>query len=256
VPILEALANGDAASALGLVEAALARHGAHYALLVDKAIALGLSGRADDAIKAADRAIAQAGTLHPPEAVIARVEAMLWLGDRSPALRATEAALKVHPDHAGLHHLLGKVQLELSNATDAALSFSRALELAPGDYAATLGLVGALVFNLRLDDARAELDALAARVPKDAWITYQYGLIHEAAEEFEAAIAAYQDAIAQGSDVVTAFAHFQIGRIHLQQDRLDLARPHLETFIRLAPPHATPQRRYAEEQLSGKRRKP
>lgn len=255
VAILAALERGDGEAALALVDAAEARFGAEYALAVDRSIALGLLGRGAEALRAAERAVGRAGGVpYPPEATIARLEALLWLGDRSLALREAERATAVHPDDAGLLYELGKAQLALVITSSAIATFTRVLELAPGDYAATLGLVAALSFELKTDEALAALDQLAASHPNDAWIAYEYGIIHQARADEPAAIAALQRAVDLDNAAVTPHAHFQLARIHLDRDELDLARPHLETFIRLAPPHAAAERRYAEEQLTGKRR--
>jgi len=253
VAALVAAESGDFPAALAKLDAAEELVGVVYVLRVDRAIVLGMSGDAQASLREAERAVKlRPGVIFPPAATVAQIEALLWLGDRSGALRLAEGFVAAHPKNAGAHYALGKALLDFVRSAEAVDAFRDALRLAPGDYAATLGLVGALASSGRSDEAAQALASLATDHPADPWIAYQQGIIWQARGDVAQAMVSFKAAIDAFAPRPFADASFLIARILLERDDAGdraAVRPYLEYFVEHAPPHAAPERRYAMEQL-------
>jgi tetratricopeptide (TPR) repeat protein len=247
---LAALEAGDATRALAALEAAARQVGWTAVLLVDKAIALGLSGDAEASLEAAEAAIALAPAgAALPEAHAVRIEALLWVGDRVAALRAADALTGAHPGRVEGHFARGKALLELARGPEAVEAFRDALARAPGDIAVTLGLAAALSFALAHGEAFALLDPLADAAPGDPWVAYQLGIASQSAGLADDALAWHRKAIELGGPAAIPDAHLQVATLLLARDDSAGARPHLELFLAHAPPSAAPERRFATQQL-------
>jgi tetratricopeptide (TPR) repeat protein len=247
---LAALDANDAAAALQDLERAAGIAGWTYALRVDEAIAHALAGDAERSRAATEKAIALAAPGSAPiEALAAQIEALLWAGRRVEALQAAERLADAHPERIEGHFVRGKALLEMARGPEAVEAFRDALARAPGDLAATLGLAAALSFTLQHDEAFSLLDGLAETTPDAPWVAYQLGIASQAASLADDAIAWHQKALELGGPAAIPDAHLQLAVLLLARDDARGARPHLELFLRHAPPSAAPERRFATQQL-------
>jgi tetratricopeptide (TPR) repeat protein len=128
----------------------------------------------------------------PPQNLIPALAAYRR-GDLAGARREIEAALAAEPGHFELSAFAGLVVAQSGDPEAAIPHFRRVLVAAPGDAATRLNLATALLATGALDEA-GDVCAAGDRDPRlrriAAYVFQQQGRLAEAAEAYEAAIAA------------------------------------------------------------------
>ena len=131
--------KGDHATALSLIEQAIASNGRTAAFHVSRGAVLLAMGRADEA----GRALQQALSLDPSSAEANNVfgNAMLALGERNAAVESYRRALAIRPGYAEAHNNLGSALRALGRLDEAETELRRAIELRRR-YASALANLG------------------------------------------------------------------------------------------------------------------
>ena len=128
----------------------------------------------------------------PPQNLIPALAAYRR-GDLAGARREIEAALAAEPGHVELSAFAGLVVAQSGDPEGAIPHFRRVLAVTPGDAATRLNLATAMLATGRLDEA-GDVCAAGTRDPRLqrllAYVYQQQGRLAEAAETYEAVIAA------------------------------------------------------------------
>ena len=126
-----ALASGQPAEALALLEPLARAHPGDARLWVDLGVAYSRSGRPAEALEA----FGEAAALDPDSHLVHanRAACLLDLGRPAEALEAAERTLELAPELAGGHVMRAMAQRALGNDTAARESLDRARALAPED---------------------------------------------------------------------------------------------------------------------------
>jgi tetratricopeptide (TPR) repeat protein len=111
------------------------------------------------------------------------------------ATRYLEKALRIAPDYPASYYLVADLRLKRQDAAGALPFFQRAIEAAPGDVEARLGMAQALVELERVQDALAAVQQAARIAPEEARIHFQLSRLYfrlgdEKKAEEEAALSA------------------------------------------------------------------
>jgi len=154
-------------------------------------------------------------------ATISRTDARLAL-----ARRAFSRAAAAAPTLWLAHHYLGRIALAQDRPADAAIAFSRAIQAAPSEAAPYV----ALIELYRTWDLSSHALAVAqqgvAHASTAASLWYELGMVHAGGLRDDAALAAFDRAVAGGN----VAARFQRGQIYLRRHALVDARRELEAF--------------------------
>ncbi|HEY3797080.1 MAG TPA: tetratricopeptide repeat protein [Caulobacteraceae bacterium] len=225
------LQQGDAAGAVEAIDQALALNGHMAAAHSNKAIALLLLGRPDDAFVAADRAVSlEAANL---DAHRSRAAALLAMGRPAEALSGLDAAAALRPDNAILQFDRGNALAALRRDGEALAAFEAAVALAPGYFEAQVNRTAALHRLGRSEDALAAIDQALAMAPAspEAHITRSALLL--ALNRAEEALSASDQALALRPGIPEA--HFNRGNALLALDRAAEALTELDAALAPRP---------------------
>ena len=163
-------------------------------------IALSYAQQADFRIEAARDALLAAVEKHPDDALAwARLsELWLMLGDKAKSRAAADKAAALAPDLARTRTVQGFAALSEHRDKEARKSFQRAIELAPADPLAHLGLGLSQIAGGELESGRAELEVAVALDSTQALLRSYLGKAYF--EEKRAPLDAQQLAIAKQLD--------------------------------------------------------
>jgi tetratricopeptide (TPR) repeat protein len=168
------------------------------------------------------------------ELFVLRGRALLALGKDAEALDDLHAAAAVGNADAALHLSIAKIHHAQGRYPIAAQHYRSAVELDPQVGEAHRGLADVLVLSHDLQAAREPAERAAGMLPSDARAQYLLGRVHEHAQEYDQALAAYAKAVSL--DASLAEAHHAQGRI-LREHKKDVAAglASLEQAVALAP---------------------
>lgn len=164
--------------------------------------------------------------------------------DYAQGLRVVEAGLHNLPDSARLHYELGYGLWQLEEPGMAKPEFERAAALAPHSV---IGYLAAAQESFMLGDLTQATKIARAGI-HDGFPDYQLlcllgdALIHNGASPGQPELAEAKQALEKSIAARPNYASSQIalGRVLLQEDRVDAAIEHLELGHRLAPQNPTP----------------
>ncbi|MFM7507396.1 MAG: C39 family peptidase [Rubrivivax sp.] len=224
-------AQDRAAEGFEALAAARARRPADGMLAVFSAEALIRYGRTAEAQAVLD-GVAE-GTAAQGALLRARSRLAEAGGDFATALALARQAVALWPLNLELHRLLVR-QVDRLHGREAVIT---ELQSALQRFPRFVGLQRLLYDWLPRGDARelAQLDALAALHPGDAWTQRERAVVLENARRFDEALAAAQQAVAIAPR--HAASHAVLGSVHLARDGYDTARPHLERALALDVDH-------------------
>jgi tetratricopeptide (TPR) repeat protein len=100
-------------------------------------------------------------------------------GRRADAEQLARVALRINPRNAQAHHLFGTILSELNDLPSGEWHFRRALELAPGEAAASLNLAINLMKQGRTAEAEGGFAQADARAPRDVTTLGHWAKLHE-----------------------------------------------------------------------------
>ena len=154
-------------------------------------------------------------------------------GDFATALALARQAVALWPLNVDLHRLLVR-QVDRLHGREAVIT---ELQSALQRFPRFVGLQRLLYDWIPRGDARelAQIDALAALHPGDAWAQRERAVVLEYARRFDEALAAAQQAVAIAPG--QAASHAVLGSVLLERDGYDAARPHLERALSLDVDH-------------------
>ncbi len=155
-------------------------------------------------------------------------------GDLERACEAFRTSLDLAPGQPDTRHNLAVALRDLGQPQAALAEVRRALALRP-DYPAAVRLQAELTHALGdAEGAVAQLRAHLGRHPEDVHAWNNLGLLYLDGDDPEAAAQCLEAALALGED---GELHSNLGLAQLRLGRLDRARNHLQTALRLAPRH-------------------
>lgn len=170
---------GAPARALPLLERARAIDDTAFAVWVNLSSWASRTGKHDEALRHAERAVELAGDVSATHA--ARGKALLALGRREEAVEALSRAAELDARAAGVQVVLGATLLELRRVEEAEAHLRRAMELAPDGLEAYVLLARMYAGLERFDDARALLAKTRGFAPGHPAVTALEGKIDVAA---------------------------------------------------------------------------
>lgn len=228
------LQGGDAATAVTLIDQAIALCPTNPEFHLNQAIALRAQGRLEAALDCHDRAL----VLNPDllNGHLGRAALQKALGRLDAAATSYERALALRPDLAEAHYNLGNLQLDLQRPEAAAASYERALALKPEFAQAQVNRGNALLQLSRHDAALACLDTALMLNPGLFEAHVIRGNILEAQQQLDAAITSYDHALALKPDHAEALRNR--GKAQLRLTRIAAAVASLEAAVALAPDDA------------------
>lgn len=195
-------ACGERGDAELLCRSILEREPEHSGLLTLLAVILAQSGRAEEAAKLFERAVAS--TPDDPAAHVNYGTSLRDLGRHVPALRAYERALTIAPNCVEAHYNRGVTLQRLRQHGEALESYDRALALKQ-DYAAAWNERGATLRALgRLEEAVTSYAGALASEPNHADAHNNLGIACQELKRFEEALASFERALALRPDSTEA----------------------------------------------------
>jgi len=191
---LQRLADGDAAGAEKILEAALVDAPDDHELWFSLAVAQQEQGRADDAVASYEKALA----LKPgyAAALLGLGGLALDAGDPAAAEAHFSGALEANPDFAAAHYNLAVARMRQGNMADARAPLEAAHRLEPEDVDVLVDLAKVLATANDREPALELAKRAASLAPKDVrarmtygWLLAQSGDHKAAGVEFEGAVA-------------------------------------------------------------------
>jgi len=116
---------------------------------------------------------------------------------KDKALGAAKDSVAADETYSEAHEVLGTVLLDISegNVDEANTQYSRALELAPRNSDAKLGVARVKSIKGDYQGATTILEEAVRLNPKPEKVYYELGLVHERAKQYEKAVEAYRKAL-------------------------------------------------------------
>jgi tetratricopeptide (TPR) repeat protein len=233
---------GESSKAISILEAL--RKGSHEGASVENLLSQAYEG--NDQPKEAFEAFQKASTFTPHDEKLYLLVAASFMGkqDYGQGLRVLEAGLRNLPDSARLHYELGYGLWQLEEPGMAKPEFERATAIAPHSV---IGYLAAAQESFMLDDLSQAIKIARAGI-LEGFADYQLlcllgdALIHNGASpgkpEFAEAKQALEKSIAERPNY--ASSQIALGRVFLQEERVDAAIELLESGRQLAPQNPTP----------------
>lgn len=228
--------------AISILEAL--RKGSHEGASVENLLSQTYEG--NDQPNEAFEAFQKAAAFTPKDEKLYLLVAAAFMGkqDYGQGLRVLEAGLRNLPDSARLHYELGFGLWQLEEPGMAKPEFERATVLAPHSV---IGYLAAAQESFMLDDLSQAIKIARAGI-LEGFSDYQLlcllgdALIHNGASpgtpEFAEAKQALEKSIAERPNY--ASSQIALGRVLLQEERVDAAIEHLELGRQLAPRNPAP----------------
>ncbi len=192
-------------------------------------------GRSQEALQALEEAVA----LAPAEEASYLDLAKILLAQQAipSALRAANRAVDVFPNSSAAFELQGLVEARMGQFTDAVRSYTRAVELDRSRPEPTLGLAQAQFAAGMRKDAAANFETGIKRFPRDARFKAQYAaVLLKQSETGDVALEAKAEQLLRSAltlDPSLSDAHYHLGNLALNKDRIAEAQQHLEQSVKL-----------------------
>ena len=154
-------------------------------------------------------------------------------GDATTAAEAMTQALRIRPDEAEYHNILGNAQRKLGALADSVCSFRRATELAPHSAEAYNNLGACLQEQ---NDLEAAIVCFQRALQLDPFLIathYNLGNLHQVAGRLSEAIACYQSALQ--IDPAHVDSHTNLGAAFFQQGRYEESIWHYRRALEVQP---------------------
>jgi tetratricopeptide (TPR) repeat protein len=143
---------------------------------------------------------------------LSQIEAMIQQGRIPEAKAAVLAYLERHPSSVEAYNILGIIDSNQQNLTDALAAFQRALKIAPNSAKTHVNLGNVYIAQKRMDLAEKEFRLVLRVAPQDQTANYDLGVLLMAKGAFAQAIPCFQHV--HPSNVATSFnlirAYFEI----------------------------------------------
>lgn len=140
-----------------------------------------------------------------PDALAGEAQAYLALKQPADAVKAAQAALRVHNESAEAYLFLGSVYDRVGQSADAAQAYQKVLERQPAHLGASLALAGLYNRTGRAGDAVKLLQDAANANPTSPLPALDLALIYQKAGNDAAMIAAYRQVLARDPHNAVAF---------------------------------------------------
>ena len=140
-----------------------------------------------------------------PDALAGEAQAYLALNRPADAVKAAQAALRVHNESAEAYIFLGYVYDRVGQSADAAQAYQKVLERQPAHLGASLALAGLYNRGGRAGEAVKILQDAANANPTSALPSLELAQIHQNAGNDAATIAAYRQVLARDPNNAVAF---------------------------------------------------
>jgi tetratricopeptide (TPR) repeat protein len=150
---------------------------------------------------------------HSPEAWEARAKALAALKRYSEALRDLDMGLSFNPRDIAMMLAKGKIQGQMERPRDAIATFTRVLDLEPGNTEALKGRAENLIQDSQLDKAILDLNRAVAMAPTDPWAYHKLGMAELCLNHFSEAAAAFSTAIRLAPEI--PLFYFSRGQVYL-----------------------------------------
>ena len=226
-----ALASGDGAAALAAFDAALEAEPDAVILHIERAMALLLSGRPQEAIKALAGARSARG-LNAVRRDLVRLHAMVDLGRTSEAMLPSKRLAELYPLVLDAHYAMGRIYLALGKRLEALRAFDEVRAAAPDHKPSQLGALAAMSAKPDGDYAALERQ-LRRRWPNDPDLLVIVGAAREVTGRDTEAADLYERVLALSPNHPTA--NFNLARLTEERQGLEAARPYYERFLKSAP---------------------
>ena len=161
---------------------------------------------------------------------------LLQLGEAGEAVQHLEHAVRRQRNEPNLLANLAQAYLALERYPQAADTFRKAIRLAPGEAHFHVGAAAALAMQGRLGEAQALLQRLTSRFPASALVWFNLGNVERDRGEPDAAIAAYEKALAL--DPSHADARSSLGSVLHSREQFAEAETHYRACLQSHPQHA------------------
>jgi tetratricopeptide (TPR) repeat protein len=166
------------------------------------------------------------------QALLARGDALLGLGEVAGAQEAYQRAAEVQPDLAAAFVALGNLQSSrLEDPQGAMLSYEHALALEPEQGDVYEQLIRAYRRTIGLPAAMARLESLAGSEPNSLWVRMALGLVYQWSGMREEALREYGAAAALAPRF--AEAHRRMGHVYQEQWDFEAAEASYRRFLAL-----------------------
>jgi tetratricopeptide (TPR) repeat protein len=231
------LDEGHFVAAQRVFERALSVESANVTARHNLAYALECQGTIEDAI-AAYEAVVKGPTPLAQSAFNLGV-LLARCGRNDEARQAFEHTLEYDPSFARAWVNLGVLHARTGQLAQARQCYERALEADPSCHSARLKLANLLARENRWGEALAAYTDLLENGRNLAEVQYRRGLVLGAQGDEDAAVEAYERALAADPDHV--FARLQLALLYVQQERYDRATETLQPAADLAPEDARVQ---------------
>jgi len=190
----QALARGDTAGAVAVLEAALQTAPGEPNTLHMLAAVKQRAGDQAGALKLFDEVVRHAPDVAPFQ--FNRANLLLEMGRNGDALDGYDGALKLRPQHPESWRNRARALRALDRADEALASAEEALHFAPQDAFAQTERALALFALRRFEDAAAVFESVARAAPDDADAHFNLGRALQELNKLEPALAAYDRAAA------------------------------------------------------------
>lgn len=205
-------------AALTRFERALALGPSVAEILLDKAVALGMLHRFEDAVLSCDQAL----SLAPgnAEAHFLRADLLSQMGRLTDALGSLDRALDLNPNALQALKNRGAISLMLGRYEAALADFDRILTLEPGNPETWSDRGQALCSQFRFEEALESLDRAVAIDARHVKALHNRGIVLWSMDRFEEALDSYNRALALAPDVPqiqTCRANALVGLLKLDE---------------------------------------
>ena len=156
-------------------------------------------------------------------------------GDKERSVAELERAATLGPDNPAVHYYLGLARLDLLRYPEAVTALERAAALDADDRDTALNLAWALLGQGRPQAAAERLLELERRRPRDAVVAFLLGESQRRAGDVDGALAAYGRALQIDARMLDA--RFSRGTVHYLRREVGPARADYEQLLRFEPRH-------------------
>lgn len=225
------LQRGEAKKCVLLLGRSLGLSPEQPLVLVNRAVALQLLGRVDEALEALGKAVAL--DAENADAWHKRAGLLVATGHTEEALICYGRVLALQPQNAAACYDRGTVRLHQGQLIEAVADFDRALAVDPAYLHARINRGSALLDLGRSAEALADFDRALSQEETCAEAHLNRGRVLEKLERGDEAMVAYERAIALNPALPSA--HYNLGVLLIQKKKYDLALAAMDRTIALDP---------------------
>jgi tetratricopeptide (TPR) repeat protein len=170
---------------------------------------------------------------------IALARAALASNNLVRAQTEISALVRGLPNEAVVHVLSGLLEVRRGNHEGARRSFSRALQLAPGEFEAVAGLVDLDVRSKQLPAARQRVESELASRPDSAQLLALAAQVYNLSNQPDKVEQSLRRAVAVDPGFLAAYG--MLAQLYVQENRLDDARVEFERLAQKDPKGVSPR---------------